>query len=144
MKKHSTKQNKKNDPSTSSAQNLAEEIVRILIDSRARDLVCLDARGHSGIADFFVICSGTSDTHLRTLADKVTETMKKSDQAPNFLCGYPSSSWVIIDFSDVIVHLFLEETRSFYKIEELLEKATPIQLPKDLEEQVKKLRTGLF
>jgi len=142
MKKHTTKA--KSDNVIAPAQNLAEEIVGVLIDNQARDLVCLDARGHSGIADFFVICSGTSDTHLRTLAEKVTTSLKKSNQAPNSLCGYPSSSWVIIDFSDVIVHLFLEETRSFYKIEQLLEEATPIQLPPDLEAQVKKLRTGLF
>ncbi len=71
------------------------------------------------ITDYFVICSGESTTQVRAIVDYIEEEMKKRGQRPSAIEGYNLSKWVLMDYADVIVHVFEVETRAYYQIENL-------------------------
>ena len=80
----------------------------------------LDLRGISTFTDFFVICSGTSEPHLKAIAGEVREQMhEKFGQKTTFADGLPASHWVILDYSDVMLHVLTAEKRAFYALESL-------------------------
>lgn len=87
-------------------------------------MVILDLEGVTDMADFFVIASGTSDTHVRSTAEHVAETMKHEGAAPHHVEGAPQGRWVLLDFVDVVVHLFHPALRSYYQLERLWGDAT--------------------
>jgi ribosome-associated protein len=77
-------------------------------------------RGISTFTDFFVVCSGTSEPHLKAIATEVREQMReKFNEKPTFADGIPASHWVVLDYSDVMLHVFTEEKRAFYALESL-------------------------
>lgn len=83
----------------------------------------------SSFTDFFVICSGTSEPHLKAIAGEIQETLKKQHGIkPHAVDGYPVSQWIVIDYSDVIVHIFHEQKRSFYSLEDLWSDAPRLKL----------------
>jgi len=87
-------------------------------------------RGISSFTDFFVICSGTSEPHLKAIAGEIQEKLKENHNvAPNAVDGYPISQWIVIDYSDVIVHIFHEKKREFYSLEDLWSDAPRLALP---------------
>jgi ribosome-associated protein len=88
-------------------------------DKKAGDLVVLDLRKAAGFTDYFVICSGTSARLLRAIADSVTEALAAVGARPAHVEGYEGSEWILLDYFDFIVHVFLPETRSFYGLERL-------------------------
>jgi ribosome-associated protein len=88
-------------------------------DKKAVDLVVLDLRKAAGFTDYFVICSGTSARQLRAIADSVMETLAELGARPAHVEGYERSEWILLDYFDFIVHVFLPETRSFYGLERL-------------------------
>jgi len=99
---------------------LAARCAELAADKKAEDVVALDLRGISNFTDFFVICSGTSEPHLKAIAGEIEERLKKDDHVtPNAVDGYPLSQWIVIDYSDVVVHIFHEEKREFYALEDL-------------------------
>ena len=98
---------------------MSEKAVGILEGKKARDINVIDITEVSILADFFIICSGTSSTHIRTLADEVEEEMGKAGIKCLHKEGYDSARWILLDFSDVVVHVFHEEDRNFYKLERL-------------------------
>lgn len=71
------------------------------------------------IADYFIIANGTSTTHTKTLADEVEHQLSKAGVNPTRVEGYNGASWIVLDYSDIIVHIFYKETRDFYKLERL-------------------------
>ena len=73
----------------------------------------------SSVCDYFVIASGTSTTHVRALSDNITRELKAKGQSLWHIEGEREASWILLDFGDVVCHLFLEETRAFYNLEEL-------------------------
>jgi ribosome-associated protein len=81
--------------------------------------VVLDLRGLSDATDFFIIASGTSDAHVRGIADSVLEKLRSGGQHAHHVEGLPGGRWVLLDFVDFVVHLFHPEMRSFYQIERL-------------------------
>jgi len=89
------------------------------LDKKARDVLILDLRGLTIIADYFVICSGESTTHVRAIVEGVEEKSKKIGLKPPGIEGLNYSHWVLMDFGDVIVHIFEERTRDFYELEKL-------------------------
>lgn len=100
--------------------DLARFIVDVVEDKKAEDIILLDLRPDVVIADFFVICNGNSDRQLKALAEHVREGMKERFQRlPYSVEGTSESGWVLMDFGDVIVHLFLEEKRRYYDLEGL-------------------------
>lgn len=98
-------------------------------DKKAEDVIVLDLRGISSFADFFVICSGTSEPQLKAIAESVKDFSREQHQRkPLNQDGYPASQWVAVDFGDVIVHVFHYESRAFYDLENLWKDA-PILTP---------------
>ncbi|MBV9864036.1 MAG: ribosome silencing factor [Abitibacteriaceae bacterium] len=86
---------------------------------KARNIVVLDMRGQTIVADFFIICSGTSTTHIQSIADGIQDRLRERARLRAKSEGDSRSFWIILDYSDVIVHIFDEETREFYDLERL-------------------------
>jgi ribosome-associated protein len=89
----------------------------IASDLKGEDVVILDLRGLTSIADYFVIATGTSDRQLRAMADQIDQQGRAVGQKPYGISGYEHGTWVLVDFVDVVVHLFDEEHRSYYDLE---------------------------
>jgi ribosome-associated protein len=96
-----------------------QAIVDAAEDKKANYITTLNLRGKSLIADFFIICSGTSNVHIRSIADGVMEAMEKLGIRQSAIEGYSEGAWVLVDYGDVVVHVMSEEHRSFYKLEGL-------------------------
>ncbi len=86
---------------------------------KAEDIVVIDLRQTADFVDYFIICTGTSDVHVRALADAVIEGLKAEGHQPYHVEGYDMRKWVLIDFVDIIVHIFQEDSRQFYGLERL-------------------------
>jgi ribosome-associated protein len=100
--------------------DLARSLVYALEDKKGEDILLLDLRGHCIFTDYFVICTGTSERQLDALAEGLAETAHKQHRlkAPR-VEGHAAGGWVLLDFKDVIVHLFSNEQRRRYRLEEL-------------------------
>ena len=88
-------------------------------DKKALDIVTIDMRKMSSVCDYFVIASGTSTTHVSAIADTIEKKMKDEGQRLWHIEGAREASWILLDFSDVVAHVFLEQTRKFYDLERL-------------------------
>ncbi|ASS74760.1 ribosome silencing factor [Tumebacillus algifaecis] len=86
-------------------------------DKKANDVVVLDIQGLSVIADYFVICSGNSNTQVQAIAKGVREKLAKRGIFIKAIEGYDEARWVLLDFGDVVVHVFRQEEREFYNLE---------------------------
>ena len=102
-----------------SGSKIAEIGVEAALDRKANNVVLLDLRGLSSVADFFIICSGNSDTHVEGIANIIEEKLKENDTRSWHREGGKRASWVLLDYIDVIVHIFTEEAREFYGLERL-------------------------
>lgn len=91
----------------------------MLLDHKANDVVVLNLKGVSDMTDFFVIASGTSDTHVRALGGHVQEELKKNGSPVHHVEGMTQGRWVLLDYVDFVVHLFHPALRSFYQLERL-------------------------
>lgn len=100
-------------------ESLQKKVLDALEDLKARDIVVLDVRGLTSIADSLVIASGTSDRHVRSLAENVVEKCKESGQRPLGIEGLKDGEWVLVDLQDVVVHVMLPRVRDFYNLEKL-------------------------
>ena len=106
-------------PKLSSAQ-LVQRAAAILLDRKANDVVLLNLAGVSDMTDYFLIASGTSDTHVRSLGQSVLEDLKKdTGQMANHTEGLQQGRWVLLDYVDFVVHVFHPTLRNFYQIERL-------------------------
>ena len=96
-------------------------LCRDLADNRkAEDIVILDLRKISSITDYFVICTGTSEPHLRAIVNEIQEHLEEDQQiSPRGTDGRVNTSWVVLDYFDVIVHVMRKEVRELYKLEDL-------------------------
>jgi ribosome-associated protein len=100
-------------------RNKALKIIALLQEKKGADLLLLDLRKTSPIADFFIICTAHSPLHAQALADEVCLKMKHSNNAASHVEGLEHGQWVLIDFWDVVVHVFIPEIREFYGLERL-------------------------
>ncbi len=98
-------------------------------DRRAEDLTILDMRGLTSICDYFVICSGRSRLHVNAIAEEVDDQMGKLGIEPQHIEGIPDSTWVILDYLDVVLHIFDPQARSFYNLERLWGDAARVGVP---------------
>jgi ribosome-associated protein len=96
-----------------------EAVVAAALDRKAEDIVALDVRKLTPFTDTFIIATGTSDRHARSIADSVTEAMAKRGEKPLGTEGHEEGRWVLIDLDDVIVHVFQDEVRREYDLERL-------------------------
>ena len=104
-----------------SVDEIKELVVNALEDLKAVNLVVVDVRGKTSIADYMVIASGTSDRHVKSLANNVIVEAKKAGVNPLGMEGEKAGEWVLVDLADVIVHIMLQPTRDFYQLEKLWE-----------------------
>jgi ribosome-associated protein len=99
--------------------SLKNIVVDALADMKALDVKLLDVRGLTDIADYMVIASGTSDRHVRSVAQRVVEKTKEAGFRPHGVEGQQDGDWVLIDLSEMIVHVMLPRVREFYGLEKL-------------------------
>jgi len=104
---------------TTSAEWKARRAAHAALDKRAGDLVVLDVQRVSSVTDYFLICSGKSTTHLQTITDAIRGELKGEGVQLRHAEGVAESGWVLLDYGDVLMHVFLEETRAYYALERL-------------------------
>jgi ribosome-associated protein len=92
---------------------------RAALDKRAQALQVLDLAALSGIADYFVLCTGSSTTHVQTIAEAIEAALKAEGYRALHREGVAASGWLLLDYGDVVVHVFLPETRAFYALDRL-------------------------
>lgn len=100
-------------------EQLAELVVNALEDLKGKDIRVIDVRGKTSITDHMVIASGTSNRHVKSLADNVLVKAKQAGVNPLGVEGERDAEWVLVDLNDVIVHVMLPQVRDFYNLEKL-------------------------
>jgi len=101
------------------AEGLLREVVQLLDDAKADDVVTIELTGKSSVADYMVIASGRSDRHVGAIADQVQRRLKEIKYSQVRVEGQPQNDWVLIDVGDLIVHVFRPEVREFYNLEKM-------------------------
>ncbi len=104
-------------------RDFAITIADILADTPAAHTRVLDIKGISTLADYFVITSGENERQLRAISRQLMDDLSKRDVRPSRVEGDPGSGWILVDYSDVVVHIFDDELRAFYNLEELWQEA---------------------
>lgn len=104
-------------------------LTRFALEKKARDLVVLEVRELTSIADYFIICSGSSDRQVQSIAQGIEENLSETGHSPLSVEGANRGHWVLMDFSDVIVHIFYEPVREFYDLDGLWGHAPRVELP---------------
>lgn len=105
--------------SLTSGLTIAQRAAAICLDLKAEDVVILNLTKANSLTDCFVIASGTSDTHVRSIAERVLETLKKEGQRVNHVEGLQQGRWALLDYGDFVVHIFHPTLRNFYQLERL-------------------------
>jgi ribosome-associated protein len=108
--------------------SLTQHIHDALGDKKAQDIVVLSVKGISSFADYFIIATGTSTTHMNGLADGVEEALEKLGITMKHKEGRSLGGWLLLDYRDVIVHIFNAETRDYYALERIWNDATRLKL----------------
>ncbi len=114
--------------------------VRYALDRKAYDLLLLDIGEISSLADYFLICTARSDTQAQAIADNIRQNLAAVGVRPLLVEGFSSGQWILMDYADVAVHIFLEDVRNFYDLERLWARAEVVQLPEPYRSQAEDLR----
>lgn len=102
-----------------SAEDKAREAARAARDKHAIDVQVLDVQALSSVTDFFLVCSGRSTTHLQSISEAIRDGLKALGVRPLHAEGVAESGWILLDYGDVLMHVFLEGTRLYYALERL-------------------------
>ncbi|MGB3620910.1 ribosome silencing factor [Ketobacter sp. MCCC 1A13808] len=100
-------------------QTLKDIAINALDDMKAKDIVILDVKPLTSIADIMIVASGTSNRHVKSIAENVREKVKHAGLTPIGIEGEEAAEWVLVDLGDIIVHIMLPDTRRFYDLEKL-------------------------
>jgi ribosome-associated protein len=103
--------------------------VRAALEKKAHDVVVLDLREITTLADHFVICSGANARQNQAICDEIHLNLKEAGDLPTSLEGYDNAEWILMDYGDLIVHIFLDKARSFYDLERLWRHGKRVDLP---------------
>lgn len=103
--------------------------VNAALEKKARGLVILSVKEISAFADYFIICSGTSDRQVRAIAAAIQENLKTAGILPLGVEGEAAGQWVLMDYDDVVIHIFLDPVRAFYDLERLWSEAPRMDVP---------------
>ncbi len=112
-------------------KEIALKCAKVLNNKLARDLSVIYVSEVTTLADYFVIATGGSSTHVKALADEVEFALKSEGIVPDHVEGHRSNSWVVIDYQTVVVHIFSEESREFYDLERLWKDGQKLELDFD-------------
>ncbi len=110
------------------SQELAKKIVKILDSKKGMDITGIDIHDLTTIGDYFILVTGTSSPHVKALAEEVEDTLAREGLEPRRIEGAQSAAWILIDYQDVILHIFTKETRDFYDMERLWSDAPRMDL----------------
>ncbi len=114
-----------------STRQILDRCIELLQSKKAEDILVLDLHDIADFTDYFLICTGNSDVHVKALSDTVQEGMKAAGHRPWHIEGYEARTWVLFDFVDLVVHLFQPEARVFYGLERLWGDAPAEQIEED-------------
>lgn len=106
--------------------DLARKVVEAASDKQASDVVLLDVREICSFASYFVICSGESERQIKAIQDEVEHSLKASGISPHHREGTLDSGWILLDFGDVVVHIFAPAEREYYRLDDLWSQAIPV------------------
>jgi ribosome-associated protein len=115
---------------------------RFALDRKAYDLELLEVTKLTSVADYFLICTGRSDTQVRAIAEHIEQSLAAEGIRPLALEGLRRGQWVLMDYGDVVVHIFYQPIRAFYDLEGLWIKAPRVRLPEPYHSQARSLVTG--
>ena len=99
-----------------SSQSLFKEIINLAFEKKAKNLISLDLRDNSSLTDYFIICHGNSEPQVKAIVDNIR---KGTSFKPRHLEGYENKKWVLLDYFDIIVHVFDEKEREYYSVENI-------------------------
>lgn len=109
---------------TSAPEQTVDRILELIQSKKGEDIAVLDVRKVTSVADFFILTTGSSNVHVKAIADEVRHKLKKDDGIlPWHMEGFEGLKWVLIDYVDIVVHVFDQKTREYYGIEKLWEDA---------------------
>jgi ribosome-associated protein len=111
------------------SERLAQLCATIAANKKAERIIAIDLRGISTFTDFFLVCSGTSEPHLKAIANELEERLWKDHHVkPLVVDGFPQSQWIVAHYGDVVIHIFAEEKRAYYALEDLWGDAPRLKL----------------
>ena len=113
-----------------SDQALIKRILELLEDAKAEEIVLIDAQHRSSLADYLLICEGRSQLHCRGIAENVEHNLKREGEASLGIEGEREGNWVLLDYGNIILHVFHPEIRKYYRLEELYEQGQAKTAPK--------------
>lgn len=116
--------------------------VNAALGKKAKDIIILNMQKVTSFADYSIICSGNSDRQVQSIAQAVEENMKKNGFLPLGIEGEKTARWILLDYADIIVHVFYEPVRDFYDIERLWSDAPKMEIAND-SEKITRLRKGM-
>ena len=99
-----------------SSHPLFEEIINLAFEKKAKNIISLDLRGYSSLTDYFIICHGNSEPQVKAIVDNIR---KGTSSKPRHLEGYENKKWVLLDYFDIIVHVFDKKEREYYSVENI-------------------------
>ena len=111
---------------------MAVLLAKTLDGKKGLDIKVLKTEELTTLADYFVICTATSTTQVKALADVCEKNLKDAGEPPHHVEGHRGGSWILLDFSSVVVHIFMDETRKFYDLERLWSDAAEVDLSEEL------------
>lgn len=100
-------------------KEIAQKIAAAANDKKAKDILLLNMEGLSPVTDFYVVCSAGNSTLVKAIADNIEDKLAEAGVHPTHKEGYADARWVLLDYGDVVAHVFLEEERDFYNLEQL-------------------------
>jgi ribosome-associated protein len=115
---------------------------RAALEHKAYDLVVLETGHVSSIGDYFVICTGRSDTQVQAIAEAIESDLRAHGERPISVEGVSHGQWVLMDYGDVVVHIFNLPVREFYDLERLWVRAPRVELPEPFQSQARNQKTG--
>lgn len=113
---------------TNSGLAIARQAAQLASDLKATDIVVLDLHGVTDMTDYFVIASGTSDTHVQAVAQHIQAGLKSAGVSTTLTEGLTQGRWAVLDYTDCVIHIFHPTLRQFYQLERLWSDATPVKI----------------
>ena len=117
------------------SNELVNYVTELILQKKGSDVLVLNLKKQTTVTDYFIICSASSDVQIKAIADNIIKETKKIGQKPWHNEGYNNLSWVLLDFVDVVVHIFLDNVRKFYNLEGLWGDAEITEIKDNLEIQ---------
>jgi len=125
-----------NDPSWEKALQCAQAA----LDKKAYDLVALKVSALTPVADYFLVCTGRSDTQVRSIFEAIGDALAAQGLRPLAVEGFANGQWILMDFGDVVIHIFYEDVREFYNLDGLWANAPRCELPEPYSSQAQDLK----